>query len=156
MLPSRLFRNTGIAHPLRSLIALNPSFPASVSVQLRFRLGVGAYYSSTSSHGHGGSQTQTPASSPSTNAASSNADLNQSLSDGPPFVSPTLPQPLGSASQSTPSHTHHLPTSAIEPRMSLTFTCTVPNCSIRSSHTFTKRAYEKGIVLVECPGCKNR
>ncbi|CAE7056729.1 unnamed protein product [Rhizoctonia solani] len=43
-----------------------------------------------------------------------------------------------------------------EPRLSLTFTCTVPNCGHRSSHTFTKRAYTKGIVLVQCPGCKNR
>ncbi|KDQ50137.1 hypothetical protein JAAARDRAFT_142443 [Jaapia argillacea MUCL 33604] len=43
-----------------------------------------------------------------------------------------------------------------EPRLSLTFTCTVPNCSHRSSHFFTKRAYEKGIVIVQCPGCKNR
>ena len=29
-------------------------------------------------------------------------------------------------------------------------------CSHRSTHTFTKQAYTKGIVLVECPGCKNR
>ncbi|TFK51986.1 zf-DNL-domain-containing protein [Heliocybe sulcata] len=44
----------------------------------------------------------------------------------------------------------------LEPRLSLTFTCTVPDCGHRSSHTFTKRAYEKGIVIVACPGCKNR
>ncbi|QRW17154.1 hypothetical protein RhiXN_05156 [Rhizoctonia solani] len=43
-----------------------------------------------------------------------------------------------------------------EPRLSLTFTCTVANCGHRSSHTFTKRAYTKGIVIVQCPGCKNR
>ncbi|CAE6533463.1 unnamed protein product [Rhizoctonia solani] len=43
-----------------------------------------------------------------------------------------------------------------EPRLSLTFTCTVTNCGHRSSHTFTKRAYTKGIVIVQCPGCKNR
>ncbi|ELU43548.1 zf-DNL domain-containing protein [Rhizoctonia solani AG-1 IA] len=30
-----------------------------------------------------------------------------------------------------------------EPRLSLTFTCTVTNCGHRSSHTFTKRAYTK-------------
>ncbi|EPQ56539.1 zf-DNL-domain-containing protein [Gloeophyllum trabeum ATCC 11539] len=44
----------------------------------------------------------------------------------------------------------------LEPRLSLTFTCTVPNCSHRSTHTFTKRAYEKGIVIATCPGCKSR
>ncbi|ETW79151.1 hypothetical protein HETIRDRAFT_244395, partial [Heterobasidion irregulare TC 32-1] len=44
----------------------------------------------------------------------------------------------------------------IEPRLSLTFTCTVTDCGERSTHQFTKRSYEKGIVLIECPGCKNR
>ena len=43
-----------------------------------------------------------------------------------------------------------------EPRLSLTFTCTVPQCNTRSSHEFTKRSYERGIVIVQCPGCKNR
>ena len=43
-----------------------------------------------------------------------------------------------------------------EPRKSITFTCTAPGCSTRSSHTFTTRAYEKGVVLVQCPGCKVR
>lgn len=66
-----------------------------------------------------------------------------------------------------------------EPRLSLTFTCTasvattsvpssssgaeampesplVHKCGHRSSHTFTKRAYEKGIVIIACPSCKNR
>ncbi|KAI0339383.1 zf-DNL-domain-containing protein, partial [Trametopsis cervina] len=43
-----------------------------------------------------------------------------------------------------------------EPRLSLTFTCTVPDCGTRSSHEFTKRSYERGIVIVQCPGCKNR
>jgi len=44
-----------------------------------------------------------------------------------------------------------------EPRLSLTFTCTVHSCNgTRSSHSFTKRAYEKGVVLVECPGCRTR
>src|ERR1700722_7941095 len=48
------------------------------------------------------------------------------------------------------------PTEPVGPRLSLTFTCTVPACETRSSHTFTRRSYEKGIVLVQCPGCKNR
>ncbi|KAI0032659.1 DNL zinc finger-domain-containing protein, partial [Vararia minispora EC-137] len=43
-----------------------------------------------------------------------------------------------------------------EPRLSLTFTCTVPDCGIRSTHQFSKRSYQSGIVLVQCPGCKNR
>ncbi|KAH9967413.1 DNL zinc finger-domain-containing protein [Russula dissimulans] len=46
--------------------------------------------------------------------------------------------------------------SATRPRLSLTFTCTAGTCTTRSTHQFTKRAYEKGIVLIECPGCKTR
>lgn len=42
------------------------------------------------------------------------------------------------------------------PRLSLTFTCTVTDCSHRSTHEFSKASYEKGIVLVQCPNCKNR
>ena len=49
-----------------------------------------------------------------------------------------------------------MPLEPVEPRLSLTFTCTVPDCNTRSTHEFAKRSYEKGIVLVECPGCKNR
>ena len=44
----------------------------------------------------------------------------------------------------------------MEPKLSLTFTCTVADCGERSTHQFTKRAYQKGVVLVQCPKCKNR
>jgi len=44
----------------------------------------------------------------------------------------------------------------VEPRLSITFTCTVTDCGERSTHEFSKRAYTKGIVLVQCPKCKNR
>ncbi|KAG1860276.1 zf-DNL-domain-containing protein [Suillus subalutaceus] len=43
-----------------------------------------------------------------------------------------------------------------EAHLGIVFTCTAEGCSHRSSHTFTKRAYERGIVIVQCPGCKNR
>lgn len=41
-------------------------------------------------------------------------------------------------------------------RLSLTFTCTVADCGHRSSHEFSRHAYEKGIVLVQCPNCETR
>ena len=47
-------------------------------------------------------------------------------------------------------------TSSSEPRMAIAFTCTVAGCGERSAHHFTKRSYERGIVLVQCPKCKNR
>ncbi|KAI9497771.1 DNL zinc finger-domain-containing protein, partial [Zychaea mexicana] len=34
------------------------------------------------------------------------------------------------------------------------FTCEV--CKERSHHVMSKVAYTKGVVLIECPGCKNR
>ena len=118
MLPSRLFRNTGISPRLRSLLTPSPSLPATLSTQLRFYLAVRHLSSS-----------KPPPPSPS------------SL--------PSPPSPGLTISQS-------IPLEPIEPRLSLTFTCTVTDCGERSTHQFTKRSYEKGIVLIECPGCKNR
>lgn len=40
------------------------------------------------------------------------------------------------------------------PQLMIAFTCT--KCDTRSSHTFSKQAYTKGTVLIQCPGCKNR
>lgn len=48
------------------------------------------------------------------------------------------------------------PIGQIEQRLSLTFTCAVSGCGHRSTHEFSKRSYERGIVLVQCPGCNNR
>lgn len=41
-----------------------------------------------------------------------------------------------------------------KPQMMIAFTCN--KCEERSSHVFSKQAYVKGTVLIECPGCKNR
>ncbi|KAF8329552.1 uncharacterized protein EI90DRAFT_3062975 [Cantharellus anzutake] len=69
----------------------------------------------------------------------------------------------------SPSEAHAQPG---ESRLSLTFTCTAPLsvpspgvesgipstplCNHRSTHTFTKNAYQKGVVIIECPSCKNK
>ncbi|TRM65428.1 DNL zinc finger-domain-containing protein [Schizophyllum amplum] len=64
------------------------------------------------------------------------------------------PAPPASAPTTT---RQQLPTSDQEPRLQITFTCTASDCTKhRSTHTFTKRAYTSGIVLVQCPQCKNR
>lgn len=36
----------------------------------------------------------------------------------------------------------------------MVFTCV--KCETRAVKSFTKAAYEKGVVLVQCPGCQNR
>lgn len=36
----------------------------------------------------------------------------------------------------------------------IAFTCN--KCDTRSSHKFSKQAYQTGTVLIQCPGCKNR
>ncbi|CUM64210.1 uncharacterized protein PRCAT00001804001 [Priceomyces carsonii] len=41
-----------------------------------------------------------------------------------------------------------------DPQLMIAFTC--KKCNTRSSHTFSKQAYQKGTVAIQCPGCKNR
>lgn len=62
------------------------------------------------------------------------------------------------AANSPPSSSDSNPSSSIsiQPRLSITFTCAVPDCSHRSTHEFSKRSYERGIVIIQCPNCKNR
>lgn len=140
MLSSRLFRNTGIRFTptFRSLDTLCRSFPTSMSFQ--HRLGSHFKFSISSV------QSQTV-----------EGDALRSTTGTIKSPSPSFSAPTNSSQSSTTSHhTHRGQIDPPEPRLSLTFTCTASNCSTRSSHTFTKRAYEKGVVLVECPGCKNR
>ncbi|KAG2734492.1 hypothetical protein G9P44_002498 [Scheffersomyces stipitis] len=41
-----------------------------------------------------------------------------------------------------------------DPQLMIAFTC--KKCDTRSSHTFSRQAYYKGTVAIQCPGCKNR
>ncbi|PSR82566.1 hypothetical protein PHLCEN_2v5999 [Hermanssonia centrifuga] len=66
------------------------------------------------------------------------------------------PSNSGSISPPATQPSSEVTSQSHEPRLSLTFTCTVPDCGVRSTHEFTKRSYQKGIVLVQCPGCENR
>ncbi|OCK85174.1 zf-DNL-domain-containing protein [Lepidopterella palustris CBS 459.81] len=40
------------------------------------------------------------------------------------------------------------------PAYEMTFTCN--KCATRQTHRVSKQGYEKGTVLITCPGCKNR
>ena len=66
----------------------------------------------------------------------------------------TTPSSRNELSMPTKSSSTPLP-EQMELKLSLTFTCTVFDCGERSTHKFTKRAYQKGVILVQCPGCKN-
>lgn len=125
-----MFKNLGIPPPLRSLVVIHPALSSSVSVQLRMRLRLSSQ-------------------SPSSSASGQRRIHTTSL---------RLSQSSLSSSPSTPTRTSTESEQADpqEPRLSLTFTCTVTDCDERSTHQFTRRAYERGIVLVTCPKCKNR
>ncbi|PCH44460.1 zf-DNL-domain-containing protein [Wolfiporia cocos MD-104 SS10] len=81
--------------------------------------------------------------------SSTSPKLYDASSNKPPNEGASSPSSLPAAQKEVTFET-------AEPRLSLTFTCTVPACNTRSTHQFTKRSYQKGIVIVECPGCKNR
>jgi protein import protein ZIM17 len=142
MLPSRLFRNTGLPPALRSLLIPSPSLPSTYNVQLRFRLGI-----------------TVPALAAPQRSRYSTAS---SSSSSPPSSSSSNTLNLGGGEKTTAQETEQTPVAGrqalgkIEPKLSITFTCTVEGCGRRSTHEFTKHAYEKGIVLIQCPGCKNR
>lgn len=55
-----------------------------------------------------------------------------------------------------PNETNRQPIGKLDRRLNITFTCTVPECGHRSSHEFSRHAYEKGIVLCQCPQCFSR
>jgi hypothetical protein len=64
--------------------------------------------------------------------------------------SPSLPT---SDSNGSPSQT----LDPNKPMLQITMTCTASDCDRhRSTHRFSKHAYEHGIVIIQCPGCKNR
>ncbi|GAA5933369.1 Zim17p [Sporobolomyces koalae] len=91
----------------------------------------------------------------------------------------TLPSSLVASRRfsSTPFHYEAPPASTgtpigrIDRKLRIIFTCTAPvpvdaqhsepgsparPCGHRSSHEFSKRSYEKGVVIVQCPECSNR
>ncbi|KAL9713825.1 hypothetical protein Ac2012v2_003436 [Leucoagaricus gongylophorus] len=127
MLPCRLFRNTGL--PLRSLVTVTPkpALHSSHKIHFYFYLDGAAFRSRYST------------TTPNATSSSTNPDTGKETTQGTEEYT-VLKQALGK----------------IEPKLSITFTCTVEGCGERSTHQFTRHSYEKGIVLVQCPGCKNR
>jgi mitochondrial protein import protein ZIM17 len=166
MLPSRLFRNTGLPPALRSLITPRASLPPNIAVQLRLRLGVLQGSVNASAYSTSGPST-TPSSSSSSGSGSGSSSGSTTPTPTPPLsrAASFASHPSSSASTTSAGSPALIPATnansqplqeTLEPKLSMTFTCTVTGCSHRSTHEFSKRAYERGIVLVECPGCKNR
>ncbi|KAJ7066802.1 DNL zinc finger-domain-containing protein [Mycena belliarum] len=130
MLPSRLFRNTGIPPALRSLITPHASLPAALSVQLRLRLGV--------------------------RPISLNASQRTARYSTKPPPAPAVSEPPPNASSELATTSAQALPETIVPKLSMTFTCTADECGVRSTHEFSRQAYQAGLVLVQCPGCLNR
>ncbi|KAF8649281.1 hypothetical protein AX16_005909 [Volvariella volvacea WC 439] len=89
-------------------------------------------------------------------AFSSSIQRFNSANSNTPNADAYLDAPADSSASSGDTVTSQALPGRVEPKLSLTFTCTVEDCGTRSTHEFTKRSYERGIVLVECPGCHNR
>ncbi|KAF9219739.1 zf-DNL-domain-containing protein [Gyrodon lividus] len=123
MLPSRLFKNVGLAPALRSVVAPKSFSRASTSPQVQARLRLPFFRANSSTAGPAKSQEEL-----------ANASV---------------------ASQ-TPDAPHQIKFDSSEPRLAIAFTCTADGCNHRSAHSFTKRSYERGIVIIQCPSCKNR
>jgi protein import protein ZIM17 len=154
MLPSRLFRNTGIPPALRSLVTPHASLPSTVAVQLRFRLGVMPLSMSAAS-----AQTQNTLGTRATFSTSSIApNTTTQVTPPPPAQEHSDASSSNAAAQSSnePTTTSQPLPEKMVPTLQITFTCTVTGCGDRSTHQFSKQAYEQGIVLVQCPKCKNR
>lgn len=146
MIPALLFKykNMGIPPPLRSLMVIHPKLSPTVAAQLRLR----GRLQSTSR----GLITSSSSSAPSRNSHPLRRKLHNTLcraSSSATRAEAALPE-SGAATSSQSLEMKQ------EPRLQLTFTCTVEGCSERSTHDFTRRSYERGIVIVTCPGCKNR
>ena len=149
MLPSRLFRNVGVPPALRSLISPSPNLPSNIAVQLRFRLGV-----------RSGSVPGLKVQSERTALFCTSASARSAQSDKPAVQEDEqknmdVKVDLGKDAGGDAVNGAALP-GRIEPRLALEMTCTVSGCGERSRHEFTKQAYEKGIVLVQCPKCNSR
>ncbi|KAG8995844.1 hypothetical protein FRB94_008732 [Tulasnella sp. JGI-2019a] len=43
-----------------------------------------------------------------------------------------------------------------EPRKALICTCNAQGCGHRGKYEFTQHAYERGVVIIQCPKCKTR
>ncbi|PPR06161.1 hypothetical protein CVT24_000708 [Panaeolus cyanescens] len=143
--------NTGLPPVLRSLITPHPSLPPTIAVQLRFNLGIipGSYARLNSS-----SASAKPSSNFSA-ASSTNSTTHESIPLHEQQPSSTTGETVAGKEAEQTVTSQQLP-GRIDPRLSITFTCTVPDCNERSTHEFSKRSYERGIVLVQCPKCKNR
>lgn len=143
MLPSRLSRNTISSPSFRSFMAPRATLQSSTIVRHHLHL---RPFPKTSILPRSALRATFSTTSCRVNAVKTPADGAQI-------------EPSNSAQTSSPPATTSSSNSVmetLEPRLSITFTCTVADCGERSTHQFTKRAYERGLVLVECPGCKNR
>ncbi|KAJ7230455.1 DNL zinc finger-domain-containing protein [Mycena pura] len=128
MLPSRLFRNTGIPPALRSLVI--PRFPAAL-VLPHLRLGARANVLQSA-------QRLARYSTPASAHFSPTSDGGEPTADVQTTTSQALPEKMAA------------------PRLSMTFTCTADECGERSTHEFSRQAYKTGIVLAQCPKCHVR
>ncbi|WVF72799.1 hypothetical protein IAT40_007617 [Kwoniella sp. CBS 6097] len=136
---STVFRSQPIASTSTSRVAASTIAPLAC-----------AYYRSSRS------ATPLPSSSRRWNSSSSGPDSSSSSSSSGASASSSASAPENPAIEAPAEGYKPQKIAQIEPRLQMTFTCTANDCGHRSTHEFSKRAYTKGLVLVQCPECKSR
>lgn len=74
-----------------------------------------------------------------------------SSSSSPPTCPPTAVNPRSATPTKQSEETKQNPAAAL---LHMVFTCT--KCNTRSVKSFSKTAYQAGVVIVTCPGCEAR
>lgn len=80
--------------------------------------------------------------------------LTSRASDDPPVKFPAKSRVAPPAAQASSKPAANGVATTSNPRLFMVFTCA--KCNTRAVKNFTRNAYERGVVIITCPGCEAR